>query len=71
LRLLDRYPISLPTKGGHVQFVATTILITSNFAPLDWYKWEGREVQQAALMRRIHSTYEWTMVNGELFSPVL
>lgn len=33
LRLLDRYPLLVPVKGGYVPWRATTIYITSNVAP--------------------------------------
>lgn len=38
LRLCDRYPLSVETKGGAVQFVAKKIIFTSNDHPKDWYK---------------------------------
>ena len=38
LRLCDRYPLLLETKGGQCQCVATTIVITSNHHPGTWYK---------------------------------
>lgn len=38
LRLLDRYPLLVETKGGQVQFVARRIIITSNKHPSQWYK---------------------------------
>jgi len=37
LRLLDRYPLSVETKGGAVQFVARKIIFTSNSHPKEWY----------------------------------
>lgn len=37
LRLLDRYPLSVETKGGAVQFVAKKIIFTSNSHPKEWY----------------------------------
>lgn len=37
LNLLDRYGMLVETKGGHVQFVAKKIVITSNRHPRDWY----------------------------------
>jgi len=49
LRLCDRYPLSVETKGGHVQFIAKTIVITSNSVPSDWYK----NVYFASFMRRV------------------
>ena len=38
LRLCDRYPLLVETKGGQMQFVATTIVITTNQLPSSWYK---------------------------------
>jgi hypothetical protein len=36
-RLLDRYPLLVETKGGHTQFLAKTIVVTSNNHPNKWY----------------------------------
>lgn len=38
LRLCDRYPLLVETKGGQTQFVAKTIVITTNMLPSNWYK---------------------------------
>jgi hypothetical protein len=38
LRLCDRYPLLVETKGGQVQFIAKTIIITTNALPSSWYK---------------------------------
>lgn len=38
LRICDRYPLLVETKGGQAQFVATTILLTTNMVPSSWYK---------------------------------
>lgn len=37
LRLCDRYPMAVETKGGSVQFVAKKIVFTSNNHPKEWY----------------------------------
>ncbi|UPW41433.1 replication associated protein [Dipodfec virus UA04Rod_4537] len=37
LRLCDRYPLRVETKGGTVNFVGKRILITSNRLPHEWY----------------------------------
>jgi len=37
LRLCDRYPLLLETKGGQVQCVSKKIIITSNTPPHKWY----------------------------------
>uniref|UniRef100_UPI004048B910 hypothetical protein n=1 Tax=Polynucleobacter sp. TaxID=2029855 RepID=UPI004048B910 len=52
LRLIDRYPVMVPTKGAHCWFKPKTIFITTNILPKDWYKWEDRGVQYLALARR-------------------
>lgn len=38
LRVCDRYPLLVETKGGQMQFVADTIVITTNALPSSWYK---------------------------------
>lgn len=38
LRLCDRYPLILETKGGQVQCLANTVVITTNSLPHEWYK---------------------------------
>nr|AKM52583.1 replication associated protein [Goose circovirus] len=50
LRVCDRYPLRVEYKGGMTQFVAKTLIITSNREPRDWYKCE---VDVSALYRRI------------------
>lgn len=37
LQMLDRYPFKVNTKGGMAQFVADTIVITSQYPPVDHY----------------------------------
>lgn len=37
LRLLDRYPLRVQTKGGTVEMCATKFVITSNKSWRDWY----------------------------------
>lgn len=38
LRLCDRYPLLVQTKGGQVQFSSEKIIITTNRVPDKWYK---------------------------------
>nr|QXP07801.1 MAG: replication associated protein [Arizlama virus] len=53
LRILDRYKLSLPVKGGFTNWIPKNIIITSCFAPQDAYRDRTDEnIQQ--LMRRIH-----------------
>lgn len=52
LRLFDRYPMSVETKGGTRPFLAKRLYITSPKSPQD--TWEGRtEEDLAQLLRRI------------------
>lgn len=37
LKLLDRYPMQVPIKGGFTQWAPKKIYITSNIHPNDWY----------------------------------
>lgn len=37
LRLLDRYPMLVQTKGSQVNFAAKRLIITSNSLPAQWY----------------------------------
>ncbi len=57
LRLLDRYPVLVPTKGSHTWWLPTQLFITTNILPRDWYKWENRGEQYKALARRFHKVY--------------
>jgi len=50
LRLLDRYPMLVESKGGQLQFIAKTIIITSNKSPDEWY---SGDCYFEALARRI------------------
>ncbi len=54
LQLLDRYPLLVPTKGGHTWFLPDKIFVTTNVLPRDWYKWENRGEQYKALARRFY-----------------
>jgi len=38
LRLADRYPLLVETKGGQTTFLANKIIITTNKLPAQWYK---------------------------------
>lgn len=59
LRILDRYSEKVPVKGGFVSWRPTTIYITTNIHPFEWYDWQGREVHYPALRRRIAMVVAW------------
>jgi len=64
LRLTDRYPMLVETKGGMCQFVAKTIVFTSNKPYTEWYK---EEIDKAPFARRI-TRYSW-IASGGTASP--
>jgi len=51
LRWLDRYPVTVETKGSSVVLQAKKIWITSNLSPDDWYP-DLDEETRLALRRR-------------------
>lgn len=55
LRLLDRYPYDVNTKGGTTFWNPEIIMITSNQHPDEWYP---NILDTSALKRRIHKIYE-------------
>ncbi len=58
LRLLDRYAVQVPVKGGFTWWHPEKIYITSNVPVRQWYDFEKRKEQYRALCRRIHVVYE-------------
>lgn len=65
LRLLDRYPQRVETKGGTVNFNAHVIIITSNQSPEEWY---AKVADRSALMRRIDGKCHY--MDGQWEPPV-
>lgn len=66
LRLLDRYELSVPVKGGFTWWVPERIYITSNYHPGEWYDWSDRRPQYDALKRRIQLVWNFTGPNEHL-----
>lgn len=60
LRLLDRYQMLVPIKGGFVQWSPRIIYITSNKPPEQWYSGAYPE-HQAALLRRLTTIQQFGM----------
>lgn len=59
LKVVDRYPHSVPIKGGMVPFLAKRVFITSNCPPEEWYA-SGKvpeEVRKAIAARLTSVTY--------------
>lgn len=62
LRLFDRYPLPIETKGGTCQFLARTIYFTSPFHPRQF--WEGRCTEDLKqLLRRIEHIRHYTALD--------
>lgn len=59
LRILDRYDLRVPTKGGHTWWVPEYIYITTNIHPKHWYDFSERSMQWRALVRRFTSVVWW------------
>ncbi len=57
LQLLDRYTITVPTKGGHTWWMPSKVFVTTNIEPRHWYTWENRGEQYVALARRFHKVH--------------
>nr|UTS94177.1 replication-associated protein [Porcine circovirus 4] len=66
LRLMDRYPLHVETKGGSIEFVAKTMWITSNKQIKDWYDYVELKVDIRALYRRV-TTYQVMREDGQLY----
>lgn len=62
LRIIDRYDVSIPCKGGFLWFTPKRIYITSNYYPRDWYDWTQRQQQYPALRRRFTRVFWWKSV---------
>nr|WDE18001.1 rep [Porcine circovirus 4] len=66
LRLMDRYPLRVETKGGSIEFLAKTMWITSNKQIKDWYDYVELKVDIRALYRRV-TTYQVMREDGQLY----
>lgn len=69
LRLLDKYPLKVPYKGGFTEFNSPNIVITTHFAPMFWYgdRWpeiERRICQEVCTDPEILSEEEKKEENG-------
>lgn len=63
-RLLDKWPMEIPFKGGLIQVRTSQIWLTSNEDPTTWW-WQSRGItmnDRNAIARRIHVTVHMTDV---------
>lgn len=58
MRLLDKYPLQLPVKGGHAWAAFSVVILTSNTNPDAWYPYYDQGMDKAALTRRLKASYE-------------
>lgn len=58
LKILDKYDMQVPIKGGFTPWRATTIILTSNFHPNDWFP-DAPDVTKTALYRRLEIIQEF------------
>jgi len=69
LRLIDRTPLRVATKGGFVNFSATKLIILSNKHLEDWYPGLSGDVRLPALKRRVQQcVMDSSGVHRRLFS---
>lgn len=59
LRLIDRYDVQVPIKGGFTQWVPQDIYVTTNIHPKYWWDYSKRSEQYHALKRRFHKVIWW------------
>lgn len=64
LRICDRYPLHVETKGGNVNFTADTIVIISNSIPSNWYK--SDKVYWPSFVRRVTTWHVFPSVGSHL-----
>lgn len=57
LRWLDRYPVTIETKGSGTVLKAKKVWITSNVEPKLWYMNKATTEQIDALLRRMDVVY--------------
>ncbi len=64
LRYVDRVPLSVNTKGGHVNFNPKCVIFTANYDPRNWYKFDDPTAHLSnpfeALDRRMHNIWHYT-----------
>lgn len=65
LRVLDRYELKLPIKGGYTWWVPEFIFLTSNYHPRNWFDYGDREQQWKALTRRFDMVIWWKSVDPD------
>lgn len=63
LKLLDRYPMRVPIKGGFSNWVPRRIWITSNYGPKEWFP-NAKDEHVKALFRRFTKVIRFRRLAG-------
>lgn len=60
LRMLDRYPLSINCQGTNSPFRGERFIITSNFHPSEWYRYDdsNNRMNYAAVLRRLNYVFK-------------
>lgn len=66
-KILDRYPLKLPTKGGFTNASYTRVYIATNYHPRTWFHLES--VGYNALKRRFATVIAWDVGNNTPRAP--
>lgn len=64
LRLIDRYPYQVATRGAAVAFISKRIIITSNKPPAMWFPRIGHGVCPPSLARRLTPPFGYVFYVG-------
>lgn len=57
LQILDRYPVQLNAKHGHVWWCPNNVFVTTNCHPCNWYDYSERQDSYRALQRRFNEVF--------------
>lgn len=60
LRLTDKYPLQVQTKGGQVWAMWTVVIFTSNAHWENWYPYYTGGMDKGALRRRLHKVVKFS-----------
>ena len=67
-KVLDRYPLKLPTKGGFTSAQYVRVYIATNIHPKYWFDWFNTPIYPA-FVRRINMVLEWNFDSREPRAP--
>lgn len=65
LKITDRYPMQVETKGGYAQFCSKKIVFTSNYDPREWYEFRSDESRRAFERRITRIVHFKRLVNSD------